>query len=90
MKKHFILLAFMACVFTGIYAKSPIPNSGSQTSIGNGHLFKRHRNGLECFAPGKLFEKPRRYSEHFLLGKGVELDNLVKTDKDVKEQADNF
>ena len=26
----------------------------------------------------------------FLLGKGVELDNLVKTDKDVKEQADNF
>lgn len=26
----------------------------------------------------------------FLLGKGVELDNLVKTDKDLKEQADKF
>ncbi len=26
----------------------------------------------------------------FLLGKGVELDNLVKTDKDLKEQTDKF
>lgn len=26
----------------------------------------------------------------FLLGKGVELDNLVKTDKDLKEQSDKF
>ena len=26
----------------------------------------------------------------FLLGKGVELDNLVKTDKDTKEQTDAF
>ena len=26
----------------------------------------------------------------FLLGKGVELDNLIKTEKDLKEQADTF
>jgi len=26
----------------------------------------------------------------FLLGKGVELDNLVKTEKDIKEQTDTF
>ena len=26
----------------------------------------------------------------FLLGKGVELDNLVKTDKNIKEQTDEF
>jgi hypothetical protein len=26
----------------------------------------------------------------FLLGKGVELDNLVKTEKDIKEQSDTF
>ncbi len=26
----------------------------------------------------------------FLLGKGVELDSMVKTDKDLKEQADKF
>jgi len=26
----------------------------------------------------------------FLLGKGVELDDLVKTDKNMKEQADKF
>jgi len=26
----------------------------------------------------------------FLLGKGVELDNLVKIDKDIKEQTDDF
>ncbi|OFY38370.1 MAG: hypothetical protein A2275_00185 [Bacteroidetes bacterium RIFOXYA12_FULL_35_11] len=26
----------------------------------------------------------------FLLGKGVELDNLVKTNKDLKEQTDTF
>jgi uncharacterized protein involved in oxidation of intracellular sulfur len=26
----------------------------------------------------------------FLLGKGVELDNMVKTDKDMKEQSDKF
>ncbi len=90
MKKHFILLAFMACVFTGIYAKSPIPNSGSQTSIGMVIYSNDTETVWNALRLANYSKNQGDTVSIFLLGKGVELDNLVKTDKDVKEQADNF
>ena len=91
MKKHFILLMFMACIFTsGTYAKSPSPNSDSKTSIG----IVIYSNDTETVWNAlRLANYSRNQGDTvhiFLLGKGVELENMVKTDKDLKEQSDQF
>lgn len=91
MKKYFFLLAFIACVFTsGSYAKSPTPDSGPKTSIG----MVIYSNDIETVWNALRlanYSKNQGDTVHiFLLGKGVELDNLVKTNNDLKEQANNF
>jgi len=91
MKKHFILLMFMACIFTsGTYAKSPSPNSGSPTSIGL-VIYSNDTETVWNALRLANYSKNQGDTVHiFLLGKGVELDSMVKTNNDLKEQADKF
>jgi uncharacterized protein involved in oxidation of intracellular sulfur len=91
MKKHFILLAFLTYVFTsGTYAKSPIPNSGSQTSIGMVIYSNDTETVWNALRLANYSKNQGDTVSIFLLGKGVELDSMVKTDQDMKEQADKF
>ena len=91
MKKQFILLMIMAALFTsGVYAKSPEQKSDIPTSIG----MVIYSNDIETVWNAlRLANYSKAQGDTvsiFLLGKGVELDNLVKTNSDLKEQADKF
>ena len=90
MKKHLILLVFLACISYRTYAKSPAQKPGFPTSIG----MVIYSNDIETVWNAlRLANYSKNQGDTvnvFLLGKGVELDNLVKTDKDLKEQADKF
>ncbi len=89
MKKHFILLAFMACVFTsGSYAKSPAPDSVSHTSIGMVIYSNDTETVWNALRLANYSKNQGDTVKIFLLGKGVELDSMVKTNTDLKEQAD--
>jgi len=91
MKKHFILLVFLACVFTyGTYAKSPTPDSGSQTSIGMVIYSNDTETVWNALRLANYSKNQGDSVSIFLLGKGVELDSMVKTNNDLKEQADKF
>lgn len=91
MKKHFILLMFMACIFTsGTYAKSSTPNSDSKTSIGMVIYSNDTETVWNALRLANYSKNQGDTVKIFLLGKGVELDSMVKTDKDMKEQADKF
>lgn len=91
MKKHFILLMFMACAFTsGTYAKLPTPNSGSQTSIGMVIYSNDTETVWNALRLANYSKNQGDTVKIFLLGKGVELDSMVKANTDLKEQADKF
>ena len=91
MKKHFILLAFFACAFTsGTYAKSPVPNPGSPTSIGMVIYSNDTETVWNALRLANYSKIEGDTVKIFLLGKGVELDSMVKTNNDLKEQADKF
>ena len=91
MKKHFILLMFMACVFTsGTYAKSTTPNSGSQTSISMVIYSNDTETVWNALRLANYSKNQGDTVKIFLLGKGVELDSMVKTNYDLKVQADKF
>jgi len=91
MKKHFILLVFMVFVFTSVtYAKSPAPNSDSKTSIGMVIYSNDTETVWNALRLANYSKNQGDTVQIFLLGKGVELDSMVKTDTDLKEQADKF
>ena len=91
MKKHFILLMFLACVFTsGTYAKPPTPNSGSPNSIGMVIYSNDTETVWNALRLANYAKNQGDTVKIFLLGKGVELDSMVKTNTDLKEQADKF
>lgn len=91
MKKHFILLMFMACVFaSGTYANSPTLNSGSQTSIGMVIYSNDAETVWNALRLANYSKNQGDTVKIFLLGKAVELDSMVKTNTDLKEQADKF
>lgn len=91
MKKHFILLAFMALVFASeIDAKSPTPNSGLQTSIGMVIYSNDTETVWNALRLANYSKNQGDTVKIFLLGKGVELDSMVKKDNNLKEQADKF
>jgi len=91
MRKHFILLMFMACVFTsGTYAKSPTPNSDYKTSIGMVIYSNDTETVWNALRLANYSKNQGDTVKIFLLGKGVELDSMVKTNTDLKEQADKF
>jgi len=91
MKKHFILLMFMACVFaSGTYAKLPTPNSGAKTSIGMVIYSNDTETVWNALRLANYSKNQGDSVSIFLLGKGVELDSMVKTNNDLKKQADKF
>ncbi len=91
MKKNFILLVFMAGVFTyGTYARSPVQKAGSPTSIGMVIYSNDPETVWNALRLANYSKNQGDTVSIFLLGKGVELDNMVKTHKDVKEQVDKF
>lgn len=91
MKKHFILLMFMAFVFTsGAYAKLPTLNSDSKTSIGMVIYSNDAETVWNALRLANYSKNQGDTVKIFLLGKGVELDSMVKTNADLKEQADKF
>ena len=91
MKKHFILLVFMAYIFaSATYAKSPTPASSSQTSIGMVIYSNDTETVWNALRLANYSKNQGDTVKIFLLGKGVELDSMVKTNTDLKEQADKF
>jgi len=91
MKKHFILLMFMACVLASeTYAKLPALNSDSKTSIGIVIYSNDTETVWNALRLANYAKNQGDTVNIFLLAKGVELDTLVKTNTDLKEQADKF
>jgi uncharacterized protein involved in oxidation of intracellular sulfur len=91
MKKQMILLVFMTFVFTyGTYSKSPTQKAGSPTSIGIVVYSNDTETVWNALRLANYSKNQGDTVSMFLLGKGVELDNMIKTNNDLKEQADKF
>ena len=93
MKKVILILAIlMVCTTAKIHAQcgEAAPNTVKHTSIG----IVIYSNDVETVWNAMRFANFSKNQGDtvsiFLLGKGVELDNLAKTDKDIKEQTDAF
>ena len=81
----------MASVITnGIYAKSPGQKSDIPTSIGMVIYSNDTETVWNALRLANYSKAQGDTVSIFLLGKGVELDNLVKTNSDLKEQVDKF
>ena len=91
MKNQIVLLAFLTCVFTSsIYAKPSKEQKESPTTIGMVIYSNDTETVWNALRLANYSKNQGDTVQIFLLGKGVELDDLVKTDKDMKEQADKF
>ena len=91
MKKQIILLVLLTCVFAGsIYAKPSKEQKVSPTTIGMVIYSNDTETVWNALRLANYSKNQGDTVSIFLLGKGVELDDLVKTDKDMKEQADKF
>jgi len=92
MKKIFTTLAILLTLQTiNIYAQCVgTSTSAKPTSIG----MVIYSNDIETVWNALRFANFSKNQGDtvsiFLLGKGVELDNLIKTEKDLKEQTDTF
>jgi len=88
MKKQFVILVILTVVFTSsIYAKS---SKEQPTTIGMVIYSNDTETVWNALRLANYSKNQGDTVQIFLLGKGVELDDLVKTDKDMKEQADKF
>jgi hypothetical protein len=93
MKKSFLLVSCFLCFYTfnlNAQCGGTAASTFKPTSIG----IVIYSNDVETIWNALRFAN---YSKNagdtvsiFLLGKGVEMDNLVKTDENLKEQADAF
>jgi hypothetical protein len=91
MKKHFILLAFMVCVFTyATTAKSPAPDSNSKTTIGMVIYSNDNETVWNALRLANYSKNQGDTVSIFLLGKGVELDSMVMKDNNLKDQTEKF
>ena len=89
--KKLILLLLMATVFSNLtIAKSPGMNNNTPTSIGMVIYSNDTETVWNALRLANYSKAQGDIVSIFLLGKGVELDNLVKTNSDLKEQADKF
>lgn len=91
MRKQFILLAvFTLVILSSIYAQTDEKQTVKPTSIG----IVIYSNDIETVWNAlRLANYSKNQGDTvsiFLLAKGVELDNLVKTSSDLKEQSDKF
>lgn len=91
MKKQIVLLVFLTCVFAGsIYAKPSKEQKKSPTTIGMVIYSNDTETVWNALRLANYSKNQGDTVQIFLLGKGVELDDLVKTDKNMKEQSDKF
>ncbi|MDP3432205.1 MAG: DsrE family protein [Bacteroidota bacterium] len=91
MKKQFVFLAILTVVFTSsIYAKSSKEPKEQPTTIGMVIYSNDTETVWNALRLANYSKNQGDTVSIFLLGKGVELDSMVKTDKDMEEQADKF
>lgn len=91
MKKQFVFLVIMTVVFaSSIYAKSSKEQKEQPTTIGMVIYSNDTETVWNAMRLANYSKNQGDTVSIFLLGKGVELDNMVKTDKDMKEQVDKF
>lgn len=91
MKKQIILLVLLTCVLAGsIYAKASKEQKESPTTIGMVIYSNDTETVWNALRLANYSKNQGDTVSIFLLGKGVELDDLVKTDNDMKEQTDKF
>jgi uncharacterized protein involved in oxidation of intracellular sulfur len=93
MKKSYLILTVLLGLFAITILTQSIktePNTPKSTSIG----IVINSNDVEtvwnAFRFANYSKKQGDTVSIFLLGKGVELDDLVKSDKNIKEQTDTF
>lgn len=91
MKKQIVLLVLLMCVFTSsIYAKPPKEQEDSPTTLGLVIYSNDTETVWNALRLANYSKNQGDTVKIFLLGKGVELDSMVKTNTDLKEQADKF
>jgi len=92
MKKTIVLLALSVNITFNLNAQLPFKPAELKTNISIGIII--YSNDSETVWNAlRLANYAKRAGDTvsvFLLGKGVELDNLVKENKDVKEQSELF
>jgi len=91
MKRQIVLLVFLTCVFTSsIHAKPSKEQKELPTTIGMVIYSNDTETVWNALRLANYSKNQGDTVQIFLLGKGVELDSMVKTDTDLKEQADKF
>ncbi|HBL77339.1 MAG TPA: sulfur reduction protein DsrE [Prolixibacteraceae bacterium] len=84
-------MVFLTCVFAGsIYAKPSKEKKESPTTIGMVIYSNDTETVWNALRLANYSKNQGDTVSIFLLGKGVELDNMVKTDTDMKQQTDKF
>ena len=93
MKKSFFILSILMCFYVlNIHAQCGGNTTITTKSTSIGIVI--YSNDIETLWNAMRFANFSKTQGDtvniFLLGKGVELDNLVKSDKNIKEQTDTF
>lgn len=91
MRKQIVLLLFLTFVVaSSIYSKPAKEQKEVPTTIGMVIYSNDTETVWNALRLANYSKNQGDSVSIFLLGKGVELDDLVKKDKDMKEQADKF
>jgi hypothetical protein len=93
MKKSYIILTVLLSLFAIIILTQSgkvKSNTSKSTSIGIVIYSNDVETVWNAFRFANYSKKQGDTVSIFLLGKGVELENLVKSDKNIKEQTDTF
>jgi uncharacterized protein involved in oxidation of intracellular sulfur len=93
MKKTSLILAILVSLFAlNVYAQCGVnlPATLKPTSIGIVIYSNDVETVWNALRLANFSKSQGDTVSIFLLGKGVELDNLVKTENDIKEQSDSF
>ena len=91
MKKQFVFLVILTVIFTSsIYAKSSKEPKVQPTTIGMVIYSNDTETVWNALRLANYSKNQGDTVSIFLLGKGVELDSMVKINNDLKEQADKF
>ena len=91
-KPHLILPILLSLFAITMVAQGSLtaPTSSKATSIGIVIYSNDVETVWNAFRFANYSKKQGDTVSIFLLGKGVELDNLVKSEKNIKEQTDTF
>jgi hypothetical protein len=93
MKKTYLIVTIILSLFTiTMLAQGgkTAPTASKSTNIGKVIYSNDVETVWNAFRFANYAKKQGDTVSAFLLGKGVELENLVKLDKNIKEQTDSF